>query len=268
MLFQFATSSGAMPTGAAAVLIVVVALSMALTPILMIVNDRLIQPRFATLGSTMEPDTIEDEGNPVILAGFGRVGQIVARLLNAQGIGTTVLDHDPVQIETIRKYGFKVFYGDGDAYRSTQHGGRRAREALRAGDRRRGAGGRDDQGHQAALPSSEGAGARRNRPHAYALMKAGADAYRRETFHSSVDFGQAALRMLGFGAYRAHKAARTFAKHDIETLIESFAFYEDEKARISYGQARRDDLEKVMQADREDIEAASPEASWDREPTK
>ena len=112
VLLQFASIEGAMTGELAALLVVVVALSMAFTPLLMIINERLIDPRFTRLSAPRDADTIEDEGNPVIVAGYGRFGQVVARMLHAQGIGTTVLDHDPDQIELIRKYGYKVYYGD------------------------------------------------------------------------------------------------------------------------------------------------------------
>ena len=94
----------------------------------------------------------------------------------------------------------------------------------------------------------------RNRAHAHALLKAGADIYQRETFSSAVELGRTTLRQLGYGAYRAHRVARTFAKHDTQTLKESFAFYDDEKRLISFAHAMRDDIDRVMQADEEDID--------------
>ena len=263
VLLQFATIEGAIPDSTAALLVVVVALSMALTPLLMIVNERLIEPRFVELDGPAEPDTIEDEGNPVIVAGYGRFGQIIARMLHAQGIGTTVLDHDPDQIELIRKFGYKVYYGDAariDLLRTA--GAERAKLFILAIDDEEVAveSTRTVKQH---FPELKVLARARNRPHAHALVKARADVYQRETFASAVELGETALRQLGFGAYRAHRAARTFAKHDIRTLVESFDFYDDEKRLISYAHAMQDDLDQVMQADDRDINILERDAGWE-----
>lgn len=92
-------------------LIAVVALSMLLTPIVMLVYEKILEPRLIQINNTSEHD-VKEQDNPVLVAGFGRFGQIIGRFMLANGIGTTVLDIDANQIETMRKFGFKVFYGD------------------------------------------------------------------------------------------------------------------------------------------------------------
>ncbi|MBT3604434.1 MAG: potassium transporter, partial [Candidatus Latescibacteria bacterium] len=104
VLFSFATQNQVLPPDVASVMIVVVALSMLIAPLLMIINEKLVQPRFATGEEKREMDTIDEE-NAVIIAGFGRFGNVVGRLLKAQGIGATVLDLDPEQIEALRQFG-------------------------------------------------------------------------------------------------------------------------------------------------------------------
>jgi len=112
VLLSVATQHQVFPADTANLLIAVVALSMAVTPLLMIVNDKLVQPAFARgKKSEREADDM-DEDNPVIIAGFGRFGNVVGRLLRANGVPTTILDLDPEQIETLRRFGGKVFYGD------------------------------------------------------------------------------------------------------------------------------------------------------------
>ena len=111
LLFGVAQSVGVFPAAVTDTLIVTVALSMLTTPLLMVANDRYITPR---LDHRPAPpmDAMEDQGHAVIIAGFGRFGQIVGRLLHANGIDATVLEHDPDHIETLRRFRFKVYYGD------------------------------------------------------------------------------------------------------------------------------------------------------------
>jgi len=111
VLFSVAVAAGVLSPGLSGLLIGVVAISMMTTPLLLIINERLIEPRFVAR-EERPADAIEGARDPVIIAGFGRFGQIVGRLLHANGIGTTILDHDPEHIEAVRRFGFKVFYGD------------------------------------------------------------------------------------------------------------------------------------------------------------
>ncbi|MGC4090949.1 MAG: glutathione-regulated potassium-efflux system protein KefC [Polyangiaceae bacterium] len=110
VVFGVARSARLLPGDWDALLTLAVALSMAFTPLLLIIHDRLMTR--AQAGKKREADTIEDPHAPVIVAGFGRFGQIVGRLLFASGIRATVLDHDPDQIELLRRFDFKIYYGD------------------------------------------------------------------------------------------------------------------------------------------------------------
>jgi len=111
VVFGAAASANVLSPRISSILVVVVALSMVVTPLLLLLYDRILAPR---LDATSQPpdDAMTQQNHPVIIAGFGRFGQIIGRLLHANGISMTVLDHDPEQIELLRKFGFKVFYGD------------------------------------------------------------------------------------------------------------------------------------------------------------
>ena len=112
VLFSFAVRYGVVDETTTATLIAVVALTMALTPVLMMVNERLVRPRIGTREqSHRRPDEV-DEKNPVIIAGFGNFGSVVGRLLRANGIATTVLDVDSDRVDLLRRLGLRVFYGD------------------------------------------------------------------------------------------------------------------------------------------------------------
>ncbi len=107
-MFGVARGAHLLPGEWNGLLTLAVALSMALTPVLLIVHDLLVHGR----REEREADTIEDTHAPVIIAGFGRFGQIVGRLLFASGVKATVLDYDPDQIEALKRFDFRVYYGD------------------------------------------------------------------------------------------------------------------------------------------------------------
>ncbi|MEE9446853.1 MAG: monovalent cation:proton antiporter-2 (CPA2) family protein, partial [Arenicellales bacterium] len=112
VLLSLATQSHVLEQGIVETLTVVIALSMVLTPILMAFNEKIVQPKFQIIEAEAPADDFEDQHNPVIIAGFGRVGQIVGRILLANKIPTTVLDHSATHIERVRTFGFKIFFGD------------------------------------------------------------------------------------------------------------------------------------------------------------
>src|SRR5258707_4328119 len=112
VLCSFATKNGVLTSDMPNLLVVTVALTMAAAPVLMTINERLVQPRFASVLPEREPDEIDEHDNPVVVAGVGRFGHIVARLLRLNGYGTTVLDHDAEQVETLGRYSIKEYYGD------------------------------------------------------------------------------------------------------------------------------------------------------------
>src|SRR5262249_42650331 len=109
VIFGVAGEEQVLPGRWDAIFTLVVALSMALTPVLLVLQDRFIARAQRDARPT---DEVQDEGAPVIIAGFGRFGQIVGRLLFASGIRATLLDYDPDQIDALKRFGFPVFYGD------------------------------------------------------------------------------------------------------------------------------------------------------------
>jgi hypothetical protein len=112
VLISFATQNRIFTDELSGILLIVVALSMALSPILLIINEKVVQPLMYRSDNASEQDEIEGEESPVIIAGFGRFGVVVGRLLMANGFKATVLDNNPEHVEVLRKFGFKVYYGD------------------------------------------------------------------------------------------------------------------------------------------------------------
>ena len=140
VVFQAGAQGGAISAQASSMLVAAVALSMLLTPLLLVAVDRWLAPRLAAAGSGAKLAEIsEPQAAPVIIAGFGRYGQIIGRLLFANGLSATVLDHDADQVESTRRFGWKVFLRRRHAAGPAARGGRRRRAHPGGGHRRRGA---------------------------------------------------------------------------------------------------------------------------------
>ncbi|TNE64264.1 MAG: glutathione-regulated potassium-efflux system protein KefC [Alphaproteobacteria bacterium] len=250
--FAFVLISAAQATGyltgtLGALLVVVATLSMLATPLMIFLYDRVLMPRFRA-GAARESD-VESNENHVIIAGYGRFGQIVGRLLMSLKIPITVLDHDPNHIEFLRKFGFKLYYGDAGRLDLLEAAGAaKARLLVLAIDNQ------ETLLHTAKLvrqhyPSLTILARARNRGAAQDLLEHGITLVRRETFGSALEIGELALRELGFSAHQAHKTARKFRDYDEHVLKTAVPLRKDEKAAIDYAKRSRQELERLMSAE-------------------
>jgi monovalent cation:proton antiporter-2 (CPA2) family protein len=257
LLFSYATQTQVLSSDMANLLIVVVALSMVVTPLMIILYERHVQPRFADFAAPPEGSDVQDLANPIIVAGFGRFGQVVARMLKAAGYQTTLLDHDAGQVELSARFGNKVFYGDPsrlDLLRAA--GADKARILIVALDDREKAVGLVETA-RSHFPELRILARAYDRSHAYKLMAAKADGITRETFGSALLMGEQALRLLGNSDVRAERVKELFRQHDEDGMTRMFELWGDDKA---YGQMTRQNmavLEKVLQDDMDDAVAAS-----------
>jgi len=252
VILGMTAQAGMIPRDQAALLTLSVALSMAAAPFLLLAYDHGLAPRYAA--AQPEPEAIPAQNSPVIIAGFGRFGQIVGRLLFANGITATVLDHDPDQIAMLRRFGFKVFYGDATRLDLLEAAGiARARLLVVA---------LDDVDASLRLvdvvrshyPQVTVVARARNVTHFFGLMNRGVERVERETFESALRAGRRVLRELGFGAYEARLAADTFRRHDLAALDAMYPHYQDETQLISLAQTARDELTDLIERDRENRE--------------
>lgn len=238
-------------------LMVVVALSMITTPLLMLINERFIQPRFQHQKSSPN-DLVAQKENPVIIAGYGRFGQIIGRLLHSHGIKTTILDHDPVQVETTRKYGGKAYYGDASRIDLLKTAGAEKAKLLVLSI--------DDPkmiNHTVEVVSTHFPhltvlARARNRTHAFELMNRGIKVFVRETFYSALEMGEQVLKHLGYNAEHAKKATEKFRKHDIQMLYDLYPHHQDEKTLISIAKQARQDFNELMQSETADPHKKDP----------
>jgi glutathione-regulated potassium-efflux system ancillary protein KefC len=241
-----------------ALLTITVALSMAITPLLLRLHDR-----FLVRGAKAErtADTIDAQA-PVIIAGFGRFGQIVGRLLLASGIRAVVLDHDPDQVEALRKFGYRVFYGDATRLDLLEAAGaRKARLLVNAIDDVESSLALVDR-VRANFPDLPIVSRARNVSHYFELKLRGVEVAERETFEAALRVGRSALERLGIDRFRARELADAFRRHNIASVEATLPFYQDEARRMSMAKQGREELERQFARDRERFESEHGGTGW------
>ncbi len=262
VLLNYVVDHGVFTGAQAAPLTATVALSMALSPVLFILNDRLIQPCFAAHApsAATQPDDAIDPAthdNPVLIAGFGRFGNIVGRLLRANGIGTTILDLDSEQVALIRRLGIKVFYGDATRLQLLHAAGAaRARLIVIA---------IDSEEKSIALaetvqkhfPNLKIFARAAGRVHAHEYLKRGIPGFYRETVGSSLDLGIDVMHELGMPLERAQHAAAKFKKHDDISVRELEQYWEDDDAYFSHARQHMAAFEQMLASDDKSLNADS-----------
>ncbi|MGB8275647.1 MAG: monovalent cation:proton antiporter-2 (CPA2) family protein [Alphaproteobacteria bacterium] len=250
VLFAVAAAQGTMERGLADLLIVAVTASMVMTPLAFGFHARVIAPMFAV--RDVRPfDSIDEPANPVIIAGFGRVGQIVGRVLRSRGIPFTAIEASAAQVDFVARFGSKVYYGDAsrlDLLRAAEADKAKAfvlaiddpEASIRTAEvvRR----------HFPSLPIFARA---RNRQHAFRLMDLRVEMLARETLHSSLLIAENVLTSVGLSAREAQDTVGRFREHDEATLIVQHAVYHDEKKLIQTANESAADLKRLFEADAE-----------------
>ena len=248
VFFGLALTQGTLDRPTYNLLNAIVAMSMLLTPLLFVLYERIGRQSLRN----RTPDEIHG-GNPVIVAGFGRFGQIVVRLLNARGYRTTLVDHDPNQVELLRSFGWQVYYGDAARLDLLEQAGiAEAKLFVIALD-----------DPQAALrvarivrerwPDLPIVARARSRTDAYEFRDLGIDAVR-ETFHSALEVATQGLQALGEPAHSAWRMARQFEQHDRAVLEEMRRVRHDRDAVMSVSEQGRNDLATLLSHERADPE--------------
>jgi glutathione-regulated potassium-efflux system ancillary protein KefC len=248
VLFVAAAIYNVIPQSLADILIVVIVTSMMVTPLVLFGAERIVAWRFGEV-KEVETDDFDDPTHPVIIAGFGRYGQVVDRLLHANRIPTTVIDRDPDQIELLRQFGHQVFYGDATRLQLLRAAGiDTARLLIVALDDPEATVELVDlvQQHYPELPLIVRV---RNRTQAYEMMDRGVEHIERETFAAALNTGVRALKALGLDDRMASDAARVFHEHDETTLRELYPIHRDQEKLISLVAQARADLEQLMDAE-------------------
>lgn len=263
VVFQTAAGAGVIDAPTSSLLVAAVAISMLLTPIVLLVSDRWWARHLAAHAPGARVQEIaEPQEAPIIIAGFGRYGQIVGRLLYANGLRSTVLDHDAEQVEAMRAFGWPAFYGDAtrlDLLRTA--GADTARLLVLAIDD-------VDQSIACAklvrehFPQLTVVARARNVQHYFGLRAAGVELIERETLDSALMSGRSALELLGFEPHQARMMAMRFRRHTVELVERMRAHQGDDAKLISVAKAGRQQLEQQFAQEREAAQRRALRAGW------
>jgi CPA2 family monovalent cation:H+ antiporter-2 len=264
VLFSFSLQKGILPKELTDLMFAVVAISMAFTPFLLLLYEKLIQKNLAGKQeeNTREADTI-NESNPVIVAGFGHFGNTLGRFLRAHHIGMTILDNDVDRVDLLRKMGIKVYYGDASRHDLLEAAGAAKAKliiiTLEPPEKRL----EMIETIKKHFPNLRMLVRAENRFDAYDLMNAGMLHVYRETLDTALRVGVDTMRFLGYRTYTAQRAARTFRRIDEENL-KKLASIKDSDEYILSARARIEELEKMLQQDMGQ-EMAIVDTGWDEE---
>ena len=242
----------------AAMLNAIVAISMMTTPILMYVYQRTSNKSYNKLRAF---DSFETE-RQVIIAGYGRFGQIVVRLLNGVNIAPTVIEQDPNQIDLLRRFGLKAYYGDISRPDVLEAAGIAKARLLVIAIDDVSAAIETAKYVQLHYPHVKIITRARNRTDSYDYMELGIENVR-ETFHSALAVAESSLVSLGFGKFQAHKMIWQFRQHDERIMSESLSIRNDEKQRISHNTKSRQDLVALLSQESQQQVLTSKDAGFD-----
>ncbi len=266
VVFQTAAQGGVIDAPTSSLLVAVVAISMLVSPLLLVLADRWWIPRLARCAQPTLPAEIDEPQNEsVIIAGFGRYGQIIGRMLYANGVTPTVLEHDAEQIETVRRFGWRVFYGDAtrlDLLRTA--GAANARVLVLAVDD-------VEQSVKVAtiarehFPQLAVVARARNVQHYHLLRDQGVTMIERETLDSALMSARSTLELLGWQPHQARTLAMRFRRHTVRQIELQRAHRGDEARLIAAAKQGQRQLEELFASERADALRRRRVAGWDED---
>jgi glutathione-regulated potassium-efflux system ancillary protein KefC len=251
VVFQQAVGLKIFDAETGSLLVGAVAISMLLSPLLLVLIDKFLMPRFANCGKPEVAEISEEQHAPIIVAGIGRYGQIILRVLAASGYKATVLDHDPEQVQGLMRFGYRAFYGDATRLDLLRTAGAATAKVLVVAV---------DSVEQSLeivdmckehFPQLELIVRARNVQHYYELRSRGVTLIQRETFESALLSAEDTLQALGLSSHEAHVNAQRFRSHNLAQIETAWPHHKDEERLISIAKAGRQQLEELMAQERE-----------------
>ena len=250
VVFQAASGAKVFAPETASLLVGAVAVSMLLSPLILVAIDKLLLPRFADCGVAKPDEISEPQTAPIVIAGFGRYGQIIGRLLIAQGYTCTVLDHDAEMIEAARSFGYRVFYGDAsrlDLLRTAGAGSAKVlviavddkEQSLKIVDLAR-----------EHFPELTLVARARDVTHWHELRERGVTHVQRELFEASLQSGASVMTTLGHADEQVQTALNRFRQHNLALFEQMHPHYKDRAKLIAVVKQGRAQLEEQLAQER------------------
>lgn len=264
VLFSFATQNAVLGYDIVNPLIAAVAVTMALTPLLMVINEQLILPKIGTREKALPLTSMIEQKGKIIIAGFGRVGSTIGRFLQAHGLQATYLDVDPDNVELLRKMGFEVYYGDASRRDLLHAAGADSAKMLVIAV--------NDPDKSKKITET----VKKHYPHlaifartyswldSYELIDMGVDQVYRETQDTSLRIGAEILGHLGYRKHPVQRALKIFRKQEKRNLRELAKHYHDRKTLLREAKQRIEDLEELMLTENKN-RGTSQDLGWDAE---
>lgn len=267
VVFQLAQGEGMIDAAQNSALVAAIALSLALTPLLLTGGDRLMSQKLARLGQQRKREEAPPPPAPILIAGSGRYGQVIGRLLRAAGLHATVLDHDAEAIESLRRFGWTVYYGDATRLDLLKSAGAATARILVIAI--------DDIAQSVELaalarehfPQLAIVARARNVQHYYQLRELGVTHIERETFESALLSARSVLELTGVEPHAARRQALRFKRHNLELLETMVPLQRDESALIAAAKLGLQQFDQLIAAERaaEESHRRAQRAGWEKQ---
>ncbi|MCD6662845.1 MAG: glutathione-regulated potassium-efflux system protein KefC [Comamonas sp.] len=255
VVFQTGMNFQALPSDVGSMLIAAVTISMLLGPLLLVPLDRALQKHYARMGApdeSRQDDLTEPQTAPVIIAGFGRYGQIVARVMLAQGVPTTVLDHSVEMLEVAHTFGYRVFFGDATRVRLLRKAGAEHARVLMVAVDTPQQSLKIVQVARKHFPNLRIVARARDVSHWHALRDLGVTMVERELFESSLQSAKTVLECMGMGTVETHTVIERFRAHNLELAERLYPHHKDRERFIAAAKQGREQLVEQMAREREE----------------
>jgi glutathione-regulated potassium-efflux system ancillary protein KefC len=263
VLFGAAVSAGVLTRTQSDELTLAVALSMFTTPLLLKATEKLTKTNEA-VSDHQDEEKIENLGEEIIIAGMGRYGQIVARLLLAQNIIPKIIDVSPESLERLRVFGFKVFYGDATEITLLESAGIEQAKVLVIAIDNRESILKVAKAVHSKYPHIKILARAFDLMHVYELMDVGVNDAERETFNAALATGEQTLTAVGFHPFAARRAAKMFREYDIKLFNQLHSVAKQRSEFTSSAVAAREEIVRIFNADRNYIEEGGADTAWSK----
>ena len=246
-------------------LLLIVTLSMAVSPLLLVFNEKAVSPILAKWQNRLEYDTVEESENPIIIAGFGRFGLVVGRLLLANNFNVTIIDSNPANVDVLRKFGFKLYYGDVTRPQVLEKAGVENARLLILSMAEYDNAIKTAKYVRKKYPHVKILARAKDIFHAFEFFTIGVKTVQREVFNSGLELGTKALESLGFTRYEAHRSARIFKHHEDDVFSELYDHWQEGESHFIQETRRfSEQMSETLQAEKK-YSIHDADCAWDVE---